>query len=282
MKAAANGALNLSTLRRLVGRDLAQSGPTHSHRLGHRKNYQDPKYQEQVEAEALYELLERDVIPTFYDRGPDGVPRRWIEYMKSSIGTICPFVNTHRMVKDYACQVYLKAHEQYRALETDGASRAKALAAWIARLRQEWRHVRIEAVEQAPDATLAVGTEVQVRTRVQLGSISPEDVAVEFYLGRLNPAGDFINAISAPMSRSEKTAGAIICLRQLPHALGAASRLHLPCSAASPRSQRPLPFWPHLLGRRRTIRQITHMTNGKLGGRAPPGIGPVRHSRQRS
>jgi len=57
------------------------------------------------------------------------------------------------MVKDYACQIYLKVHEQYRALETDGASRAKALAAWIARLRQEWQNIRIEAVEQAPDAT---------------------------------------------------------------------------------------------------------------------------------
>ena len=104
------------------------------------------------------------------------------------------------MVKDYACQIYLKAHEQYRALETDGASRAKALAAWIARPQQEWQNIRIEAVEQAPDATLAVGTEVGVRTRVQLGLISPEDVAVEFYLGRLNPAGGFIDAISAPMS----------------------------------------------------------------------------------
>jgi starch phosphorylase len=202
MKAAANGALNLSTLDGWWDEIWrSQDQPTRiGWAIGKGETYQDPKYQEQVEAEALYELLERDVIPTFYDRGPDGVPRRWIEYMKSSIGTICPFVNTHRMVKDYACQVYLKAHEQYRALEMDGASRAKALAAWIARLRQEWQHVRIEAVEQAPDATLAVGTEVKVRTRVQLGLISPEDVAVEFYLGRLNPGGGFIDAISAPMN----------------------------------------------------------------------------------
>ena len=201
MKAAANGALNLSTLDGWWDEIWrSQDQPTRiGWAIGKGETYQDSKYQEQVEADALYELLERDVIPTFYDRGPDGIPRRWIEFMKSSIATICPFVNTHRMVKDYACQVYLKAHEQYRALEMDGASRAKALAAWIARLRQEWQHIRIEAVEQAPDATLAVGTEVRVRTRVQLGLISPEDVAVEFYLGRLNPAGGFIDAISVPM-----------------------------------------------------------------------------------
>ena len=80
-----------------------------------------------------------------------------------------------------------------------GASRAKELAAWLAAVRQEWRHIHIEAVEQAPNTTLAVGTEVQVRARVRLGALSPEDVAVEFYLGRLNPAGDFTNAISVPM-----------------------------------------------------------------------------------
>ena len=197
MKAAANGALNLSTLDGWwdeVWRAPRPASESIGWAIGNGEPYSDPDYQDQMEAEALYDLLERDVIPTFYDRGQDGVPRKWIEYMKSSIGTICPFVNTHRMVKDYTCQVYLKAHEQYRALETDGASRAKALAAWIARLRQEWPLIRIEAVEQAPDAILAVGTEVRVRTRVQLGSLSPEDVAVEFYLGRLNPAGGFIDA----------------------------------------------------------------------------------------
>ncbi|HKM58891.1 MAG TPA: alpha-glucan family phosphorylase [Chthoniobacterales bacterium] len=206
MKAAANGVLNLSVLDGWwdeVWR--SQDQPTRiGWAIGKGETYQDPKYQDQVEAEALYGLLERDVIPTFYDRGPDGVPRKWIEHMKASIGKICPFVNTHRMVKDYACKVYLKAHEQYRALEKDGASRAKALAAWIARVRQEWPHVRIEAVEQTPSATLPVGTEVHVRTRIQLGSLSPEDVAVEFYLGRLNPSGDFINAISEPMKPVEK------------------------------------------------------------------------------
>ena len=201
MKAAVNGALNMSILDGWWDEIWrSQKQPTRiGWAIGKGEPYQDPKYQEQVEAEALYDLLERDIIPTFYDRGSDGVPRKWIEYMKSSIGTVCPFVNTHRMVKDYACNVYLKAHEQYRALEKDGASRAKALAAWIARVRQEWPHIRIKAVEQTPNASLEVGAEVLVRTRVQLGSLSPEDVAVEFYLGRLNPAGDFINAISVPM-----------------------------------------------------------------------------------
>ena len=86
----------------------------------------------------------------------------------------------------------------------DNAARAKALAIWVARLHQEWPHVRIDAVERGPKGTLAVGTKVQVHTRVQLGSLLPEDVAVELYLGRLNPAGDFIHAILTPMEPVEK------------------------------------------------------------------------------
>jgi glycogen phosphorylase len=119
--------------------------------------------------------------------------------MKASIGTICPFVNTHRMVRDYTCQFYLRAHELYGALEANDAARAKSLASWTARLRQEWPKVRVEAVEQGPSNTLPVGTNVQVRAGVQLGSLLPVDVAVELYVGRLNPAGDIVNAASTPM-----------------------------------------------------------------------------------
>jgi glycogen phosphorylase len=206
MKAAANGALNLSILDGWWDELWhTQDRPARiGWAIGKGESYHDPAYQDQVEAEALYDLLERDVIPLFYDRGPDRLPRKWIEHMKASISTICPFVNTHRMVKDYTCQVYLKAHERYGALEKDDSARAKALAMWVARLRQEWPHIRVGAIERGPQSTLTIGTKVRVRARVQLGSLLPQDVAVELYLGRLNPAGDFIDAVSTPMEPIEK------------------------------------------------------------------------------
>jgi starch phosphorylase len=200
MKAAANGALNLSILDGWWDEIWrSQDRPSRiGWAIGNGENYQDSAYQDQVEAEALYDVLERDVIPLFYDRGPDRLPRKWIEHMKDSIATICPFVNTHRMVKDYTV-VYLKAHDNYRTLEKDNAAHAKALAAWIARLHEEWSHVSVEAVELGPKRILTVGAEAQVRASVQLGSLLPQDVAVELYLGRLNPAGDFVGAVVTPM-----------------------------------------------------------------------------------
>jgi glycogen phosphorylase len=206
MKAAANGALNLSILDGWWDElwHIQERPARIGWAIGKGESYHDPAYQDQVEAEALYDLLERDVIPLFYDRGPDRLPRNWIEHMKASIATICPFVNTHRMIKDYTCQVYLEAHKRYRTLEIDNAARAKTLASWVARVRQEWPRVRIDAVERGPKSILAVGTKVRVRTRVQLGSLLPKDVVVELYLGRLNPAGDFIHAISTPMEPVDK------------------------------------------------------------------------------
>jgi starch phosphorylase len=201
MKAAANGALNLSILDGWWDELWhVQDRPARiGWAIGKGESYDDPAYQNQVEAEALYDLLERDVIPLFYDRSSDRLPRKWIEHMKASIATICPLVNTHRMVKDYTCQVYLGAHQHYCSLERDGAARAKALAAWVARLRQEWPRVRIDSVERGDSGTMPIGTKMMVRTRVQLGALSPQDVAVELYLGPLNPVGDFLRAISTPM-----------------------------------------------------------------------------------
>ncbi|MBV8215427.1 MAG: alpha-glucan family phosphorylase [Verrucomicrobia bacterium] len=201
MKAAANGALNLSILDGWWAElwDSQDRPGAIGWAIGKGENYHDPNYQSQVEAEALYELLEHDVIPLFYDRGPDKLPRKWIEHMKASIATICPIVNTHRMVKDYTCEAYLRAHQHYCALKDDQAARAKALAAWISRIRQEWPRVRIDQLERGPQSSVAIGNKILVRGAIQLGALCPNDVAVELYLGRLNPAGDFIGATCTPM-----------------------------------------------------------------------------------
>ena len=202
MKAAANGALNLSVLDGWWDEawrvpDL-RSNPI-GWAIGWGETYDNPDYQDQVEAEALYDLLERDVVPTFYDCGNARLPRRWIARMKSSIEVLCHFFNTHRMVRDYTEAFYLPAHARHLDLAADGAARAKALAAWLARVRQEWPHVRVEAVGDGPGSGLRVGTTAQIGARLSLGALTPSDVAVELYLGRLNPAGEIVDAVSNDM-----------------------------------------------------------------------------------
>jgi starch phosphorylase len=201
MKAAVNGVLNLSIPDGWW--DEVWHDPNNPRSIGWAigdgEAYQDLAYQDQVEAEALYDLLEKDVIPTFYERGPDRVPRRWVERMKASIASLCPFVNTHRMVGDYVEGYYVPAHDTFRVLEADGAARARELAAFLDRLRREWHHVRIEAVDEGPRETIQVGSTISVRARVYLGSLSPRDVAVELYLGRVDKQGDIVEGLPIAM-----------------------------------------------------------------------------------
>ncbi len=196
MKAAANGVLNLSIPDGWW--DEVWNDPRNPNSIGwiigKGEKYEDPNIQDQIEAEALYMVLERDLVPAFYERGRDRLPRRWIGRMKDSISHLCHFVNTHRMVRDYMCDYYQKAHKNYRALEEQDAAKARGVAAWAAHVREQWPQVRVERVEREGGNSVPVGTNFRVRALIQLGALTPADVAVELYVGPLNPAGEIVGA----------------------------------------------------------------------------------------
>ena len=196
MKATANGVLNLSILD---GWWDEAYRPEVGWAIGRREKYDDSNYQDQVEAEALYGLLEQEVVPAFYDRGSDGLPRRWIGRMMASIQTLCRTFTTHRMVGEYTERYYLHAAGHYTQLTADGLARAKALAAWKGRLQKYWSRVRVEAVGGDPIKDVQVGGEFRVQAKVYLGALTPDEVAVELYMGHVDAAGEIMEAESTPM-----------------------------------------------------------------------------------
>lgn len=197
MKAAANGALNLSILDGWW--DEAYQ-PSVGWAIGRGETYDDPDYQDQVESEALYNLLEQDVVPAFYDQGVDGLPRQWIARMKASIGRLCHFFNTHRMVLEYTERFYLPAADRSRQLAVEGMERARALAAWKTRIQENWARVQIATVDAEPVRELQVGDELHVRASVRLGDLRPEDVTVEAYVGRIDAGGEIVEAEATPLA----------------------------------------------------------------------------------
>ncbi len=202
MKAAANGALNLSTLDGWW--DEAYQ-PEVGWAIGRGEVYEDHEEQDQVEAEALYDLLERDVVPTFYDRGADRLPRRWIARMQASIGGLCQFFNAHRMIRDYSERFYLPTAARYRRLADDGMAGIEVFAAWKARVQEGWSEVRVEAVEAEPSGELRVGDEIRARAPVRLGDLTPEDVMVELYLGRVDADREIIEPETTRMRPFESS-----------------------------------------------------------------------------
>lgn len=189
MKAAANGVLNVSILD---GWWDEAYRPEIGWAIGRGEEYTDEEYQDIVESNALYDLLEKEVVPMFYERGTDRLPRRWIARMKRSMLHLCPAFNTNRMVREYAERFYLPAGDHFERLYATGFSRAKNLAAWKDRIRSHWRELRIEKVEAPAALQMKVGDKINVKAWVHLGSLTPDDVSVELYLGRLNPQGEIV------------------------------------------------------------------------------------------
>ncbi|OGQ91795.1 MAG: alpha-glucan phosphorylase [Deltaproteobacteria bacterium RIFOXYA12_FULL_58_15] len=183
MKVVFNGGLNLSILD---GWWCEGYDPSVGWAIGQGEQYQDHEHQDRVESEALYTLLEEEVVPTFYNRGRDGLPRDWIRMMKASMRELGPVFNTNRMVHEYASRFYLPADSRFVAMKQDGATRARQLASYKATIHQKWSEVQIVEVSSEGNTDAHVGNSIKVSAKLRLGSLSPEHVAVQVFDGALN------------------------------------------------------------------------------------------------
>jgi glycogen phosphorylase len=182
MKAAANGALNLSVLD---GWWCEAHDGENGWAIGNGQSYDDLDYQDRAESEALYNLLEQVVSPMFYERNSDGIPREWLRRIKCSLLTICPVFNTNRAAEEYTRMFYIPALVNWNCLLADDMSRAKRLAHWKSNLRQKWPGVQVLDVHSDSGVDLAVGDRLTVQAQITLSSVSPEDVNVEIFYGTL-------------------------------------------------------------------------------------------------
>jgi starch phosphorylase len=196
MKVPCNGGLNLSCLD---GWWPEAYNGENGWAIGDGRVYDDLAYQDHVEAESLYNLLEREIIPMYYERTEDDLPRRWVARMKESMRTICPVFNTNRMLRDYTQMMYLPAMVRIVKTDAENFALAKSLAQWKDRLRRHWQEVRIADVQTETRELLKVGDALPLQARVHLGSIPPEDVAVEVYYGPLDSNGEITGGRSVPL-----------------------------------------------------------------------------------
>ncbi len=200
MKVLPNGGINISTLD---GWWAEAYDGDNGWAIGRGEEYEDLNYQDDVESLSLYNILEKEVIPMFYNRGADGLPREWIARIKESMKTNCPQFNTNRMVRDYAEKFYIPAHRHFVSFSESGYSRPRELAAWRKTVIAKWNKVSLKDLIFGEEKEVTVGSRVSVKAAVNLGDLKPEDVLVELYFGNLNPAGEIIEGAALPMFVSE-------------------------------------------------------------------------------
>ena len=200
MKVPPNGGLNFSILDGWW--DEAYDGQN-GFTIGKREEYTDTVYQDEVESKALYNTLEKEIVPLYYNRGRDGIPRGWISAMKWAMQTLCPEYSTNRMVADYLNKYYTPATEAYENLVDKGFEKAKKLKEWKHQITKDWSHVHIEnIISDMKEDKLLIGTDIDIKCIIHLGGIDFESVKVEIYYGKLDMSENLIEPETIEMRHS--------------------------------------------------------------------------------
>ncbi|MEA3297042.1 MAG: alpha-glucan family phosphorylase [candidate division Zixibacteria bacterium] len=184
MKAAANGVLNLSVLDGWW--DEGFSDDT-GFKIGTGEEYDNIETQDQFDTEMLYNTLEREVIPLFYDRNEISLPVRWIAKMKASIHMAGQRFSAQRMLMDYAENYYVTAMRLGISMRQDNHKLTRETTAWLENINNNWDRINIKNVD-VPDqgTTLFVGQKFPITISVFLGDMTPADVEVQIVSGQLD------------------------------------------------------------------------------------------------
>jgi starch phosphorylase len=197
MKICGNGGLNLSILD---GWWVEGYDGDNGWAIGAGEEYTDLAYQDEVESRALLDLIEQDIVPSFYKRDTGGLPREWIRRMKRSIMTLVPVFNTNRMVEQYAERCYVPSARRAAKLSADHLRAAKELASWRRRVLADWNQVKVESVDAPTNELMRVGGSFPVKVRVRLGPFGPDEVEVQLCHGVLDAMGDIAEPLALPLT----------------------------------------------------------------------------------
>ncbi len=196
MKAAANGGLNLSILDGWWDEGYE---PGLGWAIGTSEENEDHDLQDRMDAMSLYRLLEEEVVPLFYARQKDNMPRGWIAYIKKSLRKLSPVFNTHRMLEDYNDMFYLAAANGLNSMAANDYALTRQVGAWGHKVMENWSQVQVLEVHGPDQQQFTWGQELEVQAKVRLGALAPEDISCEIYFGPLSAKGEFMHRQVAPM-----------------------------------------------------------------------------------
>ncbi len=203
-KAALNGGLNCSVLD---GWWDEMFDGKNGWQIASAESYGDVQRRDEVEANSLFEILERQVVPLYYDRSGDRFPRAWVARIKDSLSSLGPRVQASRMVRDYVRQMYEPMAKQADALHARGYAKAKDLAVWKRHVYDSWGQVVVQSVDIDSTALVTdLGSTIRATAEVGLGELGPADVSVELLHGPVTASEDLVDWQVVRMERKGPSA----------------------------------------------------------------------------
>ena len=182
IKAAANGVLNVSILDGWWCEGYSEET---GWSIGNGEEYKDYNYQDDIESQALYNILENSVIPRFYDRRLGDTPNKWIAMMKASIKMALKNFCAHGMVRKYVETSYIPASRNYTELTQNNAEKARLMAILHDHLLRHWDEIKIDPPVRDQEGPFRVNDTLAVSVTIYLGNILPEEVEVQLCYGKM-------------------------------------------------------------------------------------------------
>lgn len=191
MKAVMNGALHFSVLD---GWWVEGYKPGAGWALPQERTYQQQEFQDELDAELIYSLLENEIVPMYYRRSEDDVPTDWVSAIKKSIHEVASQFTTTRMMEDYETRFYHKLYIRSTRLKNDEFDVAKRISAWKKKVTKNWESMEIITAEQFDLSRQAIilGKEYSSEVVIDLGDLSPDDVGVELIMAELSQDSEVI------------------------------------------------------------------------------------------
>ncbi len=186
MKATLNGVVNFSVLDGWWAEGYRPDG---GWALPEKAAYEDPNLQNELDAETIYNILETDIVPTYFDRNDKGISPRWVSFIKNNIAEIAPEFTMKRMLDDYYDRFYNKLFQRLQKVRAGNYALAKELAQWKQTVRKRWdglHALEVEAFDSSNHA-LPVGETFTAEIKLFLSGIPAQNVGVEVvFFKRLN------------------------------------------------------------------------------------------------
>lgn len=146
--------------------------------------YDVQDYQDELDAEMIYDILEQEVIPAYYDRNENDVPERWVGFIKNTLAHVSPNFTTARMMRDYQDRYYHPQYVRVQKIKANSYQLAKELAAWKARIAEKWDGIQVKGIDIIDGIVqkMVMGEEYPVKVAVDLNGLCPEEVGLEMVI----------------------------------------------------------------------------------------------------
>ncbi|MDR2963685.1 MAG: alpha-glucan family phosphorylase [Bacteroidales bacterium] len=186
MKAVMNGAMNFSVLDGWWCEGYKEGA---GWALPEKRTYTNQDFQNRLDAETIYSILENEIVPLYYDKGIDNVPHKWIQYVKKCIAEIAPEFTTKRMIDDYHSRFYSKLEKRKRMMFDNNYALAEEIYQWKKHVSETWDSIYVALNELKATDSLVLGQTYKATIKVDLKGLKTEDVRFDFIITETNKEG---------------------------------------------------------------------------------------------